>query len=496
MNPLEARDIAGRALALATPAGFARHHFKWDPYPYQEKVMDAVLRQGVTRVAWVAGRRVGKTETIAMIALQLAVRKPGIRTAIFAPTWRQASNLSKRIKYMLQGSTFQRNVVVDNISELRLRFGVDAKGKPRESVIFANSMTGQVRGEGADVLIVDESAFCDGEDYRSKALPFVADRPNNIIIHISTVQAEDDHFMEELTRYDTMKPRGAVFRTRTAEKPGVTAEWLAECKASMREAEYEREYEARPVAEGSVFDRSLLGACLRDHQVVGMEGLARLQPRRHHNHYVGVDWGKKQDRAVIAAVEQGTQERHNPARLVFLQVYEPDPKNPDHYSRVIDHVQKVARQLDARRVVADEAEGGRQAEELRRALGGGRFRSFRFTPTSRNWLVENALLLVERRAVELPREPDDVRKAFANVQRTERGYKHASRKSKDVFDAIVLALLEVGDAGERQRAPMDLLAVKPGSGGVGLHGYGEPGPPVLGDPRKSWLPEEAWVYLS
>jgi hypothetical protein len=33
---------------------------------------------------WAAGRRVGKTETVANIALQSAVRKPGTKIAIFA----------------------------------------------------------------------------------------------------------------------------------------------------------------------------------------------------------------------------------------------------------------------------------------------------------------------------------------------------------------------------------------------------------------------------
>lgn len=491
--PPDEPSTQDRVRAAATPAAFSRLHFGWSPYPYQEEVMDAVLRRGITRVAWVAGRRVGKTDTTANIALQLAVKKPGTQVAIFAPTVKQASILSKRIKYLLHGSSFKKNVVVDNVAEMRLRFGTDAKGKPRESVIFANSMTGKVRGEGADVLIVDESAFCNGEDYRSKALPFIADRPNAIVIHISTVWSEDDHFMDALRLYPTLA-HGAVFRTPTKLKPGVTEELLAELRATMLESEYRREYECELVPEGGVFDRRALAACQRDYELAGIAGLAQLESKGHHAYYVGVDWGKKQDRAVIAVVEQGRQDRVNPARLVFLQVYEPDPRNPHHYTRILEDVQRVAKQVEARRVVADEGEGGHQAEVLRRALG-GRFRPFRFTGRSRNWLVENARFLVEKRGVELPLEPDEVRRAFANVQRTEDGYEHASRRTKDVFDAIGMALLEASAAGVRERGvPMKLLPLSQAAGTQGPRSrQARTHPPP--DPRRAWIPREAWRYL-
>ena len=460
-------DPIAEALAYTTPARFAEAFFRFQPYPYQEDVMDAVLVRGKRRIAWVAGRRVGKTATTANIALQLAVRKPGTQVAIFAPSFKQACILSREVKSQLRGSRFEKHVVVDKRDELRLRFGEDEWGKPRESVIFTNSLSGKVRGEGADVLIIDESAFCKGEDYRSKALPFIADRPHAIVIHISTVWADDDHFMEAYREYPT-QPNGAVFRTPTRLKPGVTEEFLADMRRSMTDTEFRREFEAELVPENGVFDRGLVAACLRDVPLKGITDLPTWAPKRHHKYYVGVDWGKKQDRAVIAVVEQGTQDKANPARLVFLQVYEPDPDNPHHYTRVLDDVKRVANHLKAERVLADEGEGAHQAEKLQDALG-KRFRSFRFTRGSRDELVDNARLLVERRALELPMEPDAVRKAFAGVHRTDKGYAHASRQGKDVFDAIALALRDVDDATSGEaRKPLRLASASPGGRAFGL----------------------------
>lgn len=262
--------------------------------------------------------------------------------------------------------------------------------------------------------------------------------------------------MQAYQQYDQL-PHGATFRTPTREKPGVTEAMLEEFKASMLRSEYEREYECNLVPEGGVFDRRALGRCLTDIDVLGLARLGELEPRKHCYYLVGIDWGKFQDQAVIAVFEQTTQHKMNRARLVLLEVYEPDPDNDSFYTTMVQDVLRIARHTGAQRVVADQGEGAHQAEVLGRELG-GRFVPFRFTSASRDFLVDNARFLVEKELVELPIEPEEVRRAFLNVQATEDGYKHASRGLKDVFDALALALSEVRSSmGGRS---MDLLAAR------------------------------------
>jgi len=211
------------------PAAFAREHFAFDPYPYQRDVLDAVVLQGKQRLAWIAGRRVGKSEGIAQLVLQLAVRRPGLEVVVFAPSQSQATVVSRKVRYHLAGSKWEDKTPTDNVGELTIRHGTDADGKPVDSRILCMTLSGKVRGEGADVLVIDESAFCESEDYRNKALPFVVDRPDSVIVHISTVWAEDDHFMQAYRRYDELE-HGATFHTPTTEKPGVTEAMLEEFK--------------------------------------------------------------------------------------------------------------------------------------------------------------------------------------------------------------------------------------------------------------------------
>lgn len=335
--------------AALDPAYFSREHSAWEPYPYQQDVLDAVLLHGKRRIAWIAGRRVGKPEGVANLVLQLAVKRKGIDIVIFAPSLRQARVLSRKIRYMLAGSSWEGHRTVDNVGELRLSFGTDEDGKPVESTIYTMSLSGKARGEGADVLVIDESAFCDGEDYRNKALPFVVDRAGEVIVHISTVWSEDDHFMKAYERYQELE-HGATFRTATRDKPGVSEAILEEFRAEMLESEFMREYECKLVPN-------------------------RLEP-------------------------------------------------------------------------------------------------FRFTGASRDFLVDNARYLVEEGLVELPVEPESVRRAFLNVESTRKGYEIPSRELKDIFDGIALALSEVKSG--RRRAGMDVMTAKyQGSPGRGLgSGFG------------------------
>lgn len=230
-------DDADEAVRSALdPAYFSRTHFAWEPYPYQRDVLDAVILQNKQRLAWIAGRRVGKSEGIAQLVLQLAVRRPGLEAVVFAPSQSQATVVSRKVRYHLAGSKWEDSTPTDNVGELVIRHGTDEDGKPVDSRILFMTLSGKVRGEGADVLIVDESAFCDPEDYRNKALPFIADRPEAIVIHISTIWAEDDHFMDAYRRYPELD-HGVAFRTPTKDKPGVTEEILEEFRASMTRSE-------------------------------------------------------------------------------------------------------------------------------------------------------------------------------------------------------------------------------------------------------------------
>jgi hypothetical protein len=160
-----------------------REHFAWGPYPYQRDVLDAVVLHGKRRLAWIAGRRVGKSEGIAQLVLQLAVRRPGLEVVVFAPSQSQAAVIARKVRYHLAGSKWEDKTPGDNVGELVIRHGTDADGKPVDSRILCMTLSGKVRGEAADVLVIDESAFCESEDYRNKALPFVVDRPDSVIVH-------------------------------------------------------------------------------------------------------------------------------------------------------------------------------------------------------------------------------------------------------------------------------------------------------------------------
>jgi hypothetical protein len=205
------------------------------------------------------------------------------------------------------------------------------------------------------------------------------------------VWSEDDHFMQAYERYQDLE-HGATFHTPTTAKPGVTEAMLEEFKAEMLESEFKREYLGQIVAEGGVFSREDVHACLVDHEVHGVTDVDEGEEPDQGIALVGVDWGKQKDRSVIATFTQPTDRDAPPVRLQLLEVYEPAPDDPVRYSTVVEDVKRVAHKLNAHRIVADEGEGAHQAELLEQEFG-SRFVGFRFTKTSKPALVENVLWL-------------------------------------------------------------------------------------------------------
>jgi hypothetical protein len=166
--------------------------------------------------------------------------------------------------------------------------------------------------------------------------------------------------MQAYRQCDELK-HGATFHTPTTEKPGVTEATLEEFRAEMLESEFRREYLGEIVAEGGVFSREDVHACLVDHDVHGVADVDQAELPDQGIALVGIDWGKQKDRSVIAAFSQRTDRDRPPCRLELLEVYEPDPDDPVRYSAIVEDVKRVAHALGAHRVVADEGEGAHQA---------------------------------------------------------------------------------------------------------------------------------------
>jgi hypothetical protein len=155
---------------LIDPVKFALHHFQWNAYPYQEEILrDNSLRQ-VLRLA----RRMGKTDCMAMKAINLSYTKgmdpedPTTRPAVVlitAPFENQVKAIFQRIRELISKSPFLQSSIekdTQNPETIKWKNGSYIKGFTAGSK--AGSGAASIRGQRADWIIIDEIDYMTDAD--------------------------------------------------------------------------------------------------------------------------------------------------------------------------------------------------------------------------------------------------------------------------------------------------------------------------------------------
>ena len=204
----------------------------WD---HQAEVAESGARYRVI----LAGRRAGKSRLLAVLALHAAFRKPGT-TVVIVSVGEVASLRVLADVAALTSSPLLGGSVVDELkSTVRL-----STGSTIES--FPASMK-QIRGIGADLLILDEAAFIP-RDIWSAAYPSVADRVRagaRVIIASTPWPLADSWFYQWHRRGIEGDPNVRSWHWPSSVNPRIGEAEMADMRAGMSEEEYEREILAR-----------------------------------------------------------------------------------------------------------------------------------------------------------------------------------------------------------------------------------------------------------
>ncbi len=146
---------ADLALAL-DPVAWARAALAFEPDAWQAQV----LRSASRRILLNCARQTGKSTVTALMALHMAIYRPGSLVLLLSPTLRQSSELFKRV------ADFYRHPAeaVPSQAESALRLELASGSR----IISLPGKEGTVRGySGVDLLVVDEAARVADELYYS-----------------------------------------------------------------------------------------------------------------------------------------------------------------------------------------------------------------------------------------------------------------------------------------------------------------------------------------
>ncbi|MEX0993433.1 MAG: hypothetical protein WDZ37_05500 [Solirubrobacterales bacterium] len=253
------------------------------------------LRTRVTVV--VAGRQLGKSYSLAVLACWWAFRRPGQRVLVVSAGDAAARRLLAEVRRIATGSELLADSVTDELAGLlTLTTGSEVRSVPASEK--------QIRGWSADLLIADEASLIPDDLLLGAAFPVTAAREHARIVLASSATTASGAFYDHARRGEggSEHVKTFVWVARAAggpdDAPWLTPSAVEGARESMTDLRFGAEYLAE-FASGAdlLFSRAAIDRATADYlplSLAELRGPARMLG--------GVDWGQVNDRSALVAV--------------------------------------------------------------------------------------------------------------------------------------------------------------------------------------------------
>jgi hypothetical protein len=209
------------------PDWFCRDRLGFEPDEWQARLLRSRSRQVILNM----GRQVGKSTTVAALALHTAIYRPGGLILVIAPSQRQSRELFIKVHNFLR--QLEPPEVLEEETKLSLMLGNGSR-----VVVLPGDNPRTVRGYSAPELIVEDEAAYVGDETYDALIPMLAATPTGRIVLMSSPYVASGHFYAIWSGADGWDR----FEFKTADCPRVDPAWL---DARRREdpLRFSREYE-------------------------------------------------------------------------------------------------------------------------------------------------------------------------------------------------------------------------------------------------------------
>lgn len=387
----------------------------WQPHAGQREFL---LNPAKFKVL-ACGRRWGKTDVCAVLALAGLMTMSPLKQLIIAPTLAQANLIFGRVAELAEGLGYPVKVRSTPFPTMR-------RGP---AVITARSahVPRSLRGNEAGRIIVDEAAFLPEATITEVAMPMLAVSGGELVL-ISTPNGQN-HFW----RFFQMGRSGEFgFWSQHApseESPFVNREFLAVQRKLLTDRAYAIEYLAEfRESAGRVFSGEMIEAAL----------VADGLPLIGGPYSIGVDWGERHDfTAVVVLAGSGSG-----AELIHMEKF-----NQDGWFSLAERVAAITSRFEPHVIASDAQGAGAVATQMLKELVGLRWIvEYAFSRSSKDKLVNDLCALMDRRRLRIPCDPDLIRE-LQHFERSERG---RTGGTGGYHDDLVIALGLAVQAMQRQ----------------------------------------------
>jgi hypothetical protein len=345
------------------------------PKQYHPKQME-VINSSAKRKVIVAGRRGGKTRTVADIAIRYFMS--GRRVLEAAPKFDQTTVFWRYVKNALR-EPLASKVMKKNESTRTIEFN----GAWLRSMTAHDADT--LRSDAADLLILDEFSLMDPSAWDEVGAPMLLDTDGDAIF-IFTPQRKNHAFQMYARAIGNESGRWQAWHFTSYDNPFLSLEALNEITGDMTEEAYKQEILAEFLDnDGAVFRN--VAACMN----------APLNPRpedhKGHKKVAGLDWGKQNDYTVfdigcVTCREEIHRERFNKIDYVFQR----------------DRIRAAWQEWDCGPILAERnAMGDPNIEMMQRE--GLPVIAFETTAVTKPPLIENMALVLQRAEFQYQADP-------------------------------------------------------------------------------------------
>lgn len=279
------------------PAAFADRLLGTPLWPHQVELVQSAARYRVV----CAGRQVGKSRTLAVLALHEAATKRDALVLIVSAGDTASKRLLEDCAALANASPMLRGSVLDESkSQLTLSNG--------SRILSVPASQRQIRGWSVDLLILDEAAFIDSEIWRA-AEPAIIARPGSRVVLCSTPWGAMEHFFRQLWRrgMDAPDEMVAAWHWPSSVSPLVDEGLLAHWRETWPAREFATEVMAEWVDDSGAYfssaeldEAATVEAMVSPADAAGLGGVVG-----------GVDWGFARDANALSvlAVRPDVDER-------------------------------------------------------------------------------------------------------------------------------------------------------------------------------------------
>src|SRR6516165_1336067 len=154
---------------------FCRDRLGFEPDEWQVRLLRSRSRQVILNM----GRQVGKSTTVAALALHTAIYRPGGLILVIAPSQRQSRELFIKVHNFLR--QLEPPEILEEETKLSLMLGNGSR-----VVVLPGDNPRTVRGYSAPELIIEDEAAFVSDETDDALIPMLAATPTGRIVLMST----------------------------------------------------------------------------------------------------------------------------------------------------------------------------------------------------------------------------------------------------------------------------------------------------------------------